>query len=382
MCSDNLCTLSIVIDRLYKNFVTEENQKLLDLVFSQNPTQEELDKFLDIWDIEAKNGHINLMLSYLMKEHPELKFRDYEAPRLKGLINFHRCKNIKTLSYFSKVGRELNRAGIVPMLFKGAAMKALRPELSRVMHDVDILVPDDKFEQTISITKKFDFDGKMKSDMHSIDMSTEDKQGQIDIHKFITVYEWGIKKGFKYAPEFNKALFARARKIKAFGVDVLMPSNEDLAFITLSNLVKNITARTCVKGILFALLDLKYLTSKENFDWSIISQNSKITNCELNIKTGAEFIERITPGLLPNKLREELPFEGSIKDECNLMVFNELYYIKFRDENRVLKIKEALINPKSLLKYISIKPKYAYLKAIREHSFLVEAYMKGKYAIK
>ncbi|MDR1167968.1 MAG: nucleotidyltransferase family protein [Heliobacteriaceae bacterium] len=369
--------LEILVKKLYNDFVKEEDQKLLNLIFAESPSQQDLDNFLKVWDIEEKGGTASLMLSYLMKAHPELKFRDYETPRLKGLINFHRFANIKTLSYFSKVGKALNTAGIVPVLFKGAAMKALRPELSRVMNDVDILVPYDEFKQAVAVIEKFGFSAYGRH-LHSFDMCTPDLQGQIDIHRFILMYDWNLKRGLKYtySPEFNEKLFARARKVNAFGVDVLLPSNEDLAFIILTNLVKNMTAKSTVTGILFSLFDLQYLSQQENFDWQILTENSKLTNSELSIKIGAEFVEKIVRGLLPDKLRVNLPIEGHTKRECSRIVYNELYFLGFRDENRTLKLKNALRHPSLLLKYLAMKPKYVYMKSIRDNEFLVDLFLK------
>ena len=391
--SKNAKIIDILVDSLYEELVTPEEQKFLDLVFSKNPTQEALDTLLETWDIETTAGARQaLLLSYLMKAHPELKFNDYTAPRLRGLLNFHRHKNIRTLSWFAKAGRALNREGIVPMIFKGAAIKALRPDLSRIMADVDILVPQEILERTAAITEEVGFKfaryiqaGKtvdIKGERHAFDMVTEDGHGEIDIHRYILTYSWARQTGLKSAPEFNKVLFERAQKTKAFGVEVLMPSYEDLAFIALNSLVRNIVSKESLRGILFTLFDLQYLTSKENFDWSIVFGNAKITDSEASIKIGAEFVERLAPGLLPAQLREGLPYVGHIKDEYNRIVFEGMHFSQMRIESRALKLKEVWRRPSLWAKYLSIKPKYLRLKSIRNKPEQVEAYLRKEYAYK
>ena len=140
---------------------------------------------LKIWDIEVKGGAKSLMLAYIMKMHPEMKFTSYEEPRLKGLLNFYKFSNMGIISHYKKICRALNAEGITPMILKGGAMKFLRPELPRIMGDIDILVPDNVFMKSAKIACSL---GYVFYDIysHSIDIHKPDSDaGVLDIHRFI-----------------------------------------------------------------------------------------------------------------------------------------------------------------------------------------------------
>ncbi|MCL2028953.1 MAG: nucleotidyltransferase family protein, partial [Deltaproteobacteria bacterium] len=137
----NMSITERVVRRQYQQYVMERDRVLLDLVFNSALTQKELDEAMEVCDIDVLGAAKSLMLSYIMRDFPEFKFPDYAAPRLRGLIDYFRFANIRVLSHFSKIGKALNAAGIPVLIFKGGAMKILRPELCRPMGDVDVLVP-------------------------------------------------------------------------------------------------------------------------------------------------------------------------------------------------------------------------------------------------
>jgi hypothetical protein len=370
--------IDFLADKFYTDLVKTEDQSFLDLIFSENPSQKALDELLQIWDIEAKGSTSSLMLSYLMKEHPELKFNDYEAPRLKGLIDFHKFSNLKTLSYFSKVGKELNKAGITPMILKGAAIKALRPELARPMADVDFLVRTNEYEQAIEIARKCGFDGSCAR--HSIDMTHRDGVGALDIHNFIKMDDLGAKQAAKFADRLNAGFYSRAKNINAFGVNCLIPSNEDLMFITLTNLGKNLTAKQSVRNILFALFDLKYFISDKNFDWDIVFENINTANARPVVKIAAEFIERIVPGMLPQVLCEEISSVSEVKKYYQRVTYDICYYHNFRQACHDLLFKDVLKSPWLLPKYSLMRIKYQLMRFIRKRPVLVDLYLGGAHA--
>jgi hypothetical protein len=372
-------TISILTQKLYNDFVKPEDQKLLNLVFSTNPTQHDLDELLKVWDIEAKGIHLSLILVYFMKERPELKVTDYEAPRLKGLLYFHKFANMKILAQFAKVGKALNDARIPLVLFKGGAMRFLRPELPRIMGDVDFLVPAEKFDQVVDIAKTFGFSqcNKHAAD-HSLDMATENKKVSIDIHKYLSL---GLEKDKEYFKKFNGPLLERAARVNAFGADVLIPSAEDFMFIVLANLIKNITEKTSVSNVLFSLFDCKFLISQKNhFNWDIIIENAQLTNTLINVRLAIAFINRIAPKLLPDELTEKFPMTKEMKAYFNRVVYNEIYFFEFRDENRALKIKQVWQKPRLLPKYFKMKPKYFFMKQIRDIPFFVDLYLRRQHA--
>ena len=170
-----------LIDSYKHNLLTDNDLKLLGLIFSDNPTQEELDTFLKDYDIEVAGGYKALMLSYFMRMYPELNFSKYETPRLKGLFNFYRFQNMKLMSYFIKIGKIFNEHNIPMLILKGFAMKYLRQDLSRAMGDIDILVPENKYIEAIKICKKLGY--RLDIFVHSIDIHEPSSDaGIMDIH--------------------------------------------------------------------------------------------------------------------------------------------------------------------------------------------------------
>ena len=98
--------MSFQIDYYYNNIITKNDQKLIDLAFMPNLTQEQLNAFLHSWDIEVAGSSKALLLSYVMKQHPNLDFGEYTGPRLKGVLNFFRFPNLDLISKYTQIVKE------------------------------------------------------------------------------------------------------------------------------------------------------------------------------------------------------------------------------------------------------------------------------------
>lgn len=359
----NLSVTDALIENFYNEILTLEEKKLLKLTFSENPTQEDLDNLLKDWDIEVKKTEKSLMLSYFMKYHPNLKFTSYEDARLKGLLTFYKFKNLKTISHFKKIVKALNEADIVPIILKGGAMKHLRPELPRVMSDIDILVKDSQFLPSADIVSELGYEYE-KVDIHSIDFHPKDsEEGTVDLHRFIYM-NTGLE------VNFNKGLFKRAKKEKVFGVEAYVPSYEDLMFITLVNLARNLRDKTSQAGLLYSLFDFKYfLDEKPDFDWEIVKENAINTKTQIQINFAIKFISKIIPGI-------ETFFEEETEDYSNMVMFNRFYLENLRQTCRAMKIKEVVKTPSMWGKYLVLKTRYSTLKGLRKHPKLIKLFIK------
>ena len=217
--NQNLSIADVLIDSFYSEIISYHEAELLKLVLSKAPRQKQVDNLLKFWDIEEKPVDKSLLLAYFMKEHPEVKFTTYEAPRLNGLLMKQRFKNLQVLVPSFKIIKELNKNGILPMLVKGAAMKFLRPDLPRVMGDVDILVSEDDFSRTIEIIKPLGFYYK-KIYNHSVDFyDDKTKKSVIDVHKYIHM-------STNCERRILSDLFGRAKSCNFNHVSVLLPSSE------------------------------------------------------------------------------------------------------------------------------------------------------------
>ena len=240
-----------LVTKLYGTHLSARDQHLLDFRFAKAPTQAMLDDCLEQCDIEALGGAKSILLAYARREHPELIFSDYAGPRIDGLIHYFHFANTKTLAHFSRIGKALNRAGIPLLLFKGAAMRALRPELPRPMGDSDILIPAERIGEATRIGEGLGYLHSREESKHAVDFHTE-RESAVDVHHAI------FDPDRDYAA-FHAGLFARATPARAFGVDILMPSREDLCFLVMANLTKNLREHTNLHSIYFSLEDCAWL---------------------------------------------------------------------------------------------------------------------------
>lgn len=345
-----------LIYKYISNLLTQNDIKLLNLIFSKTSTQKQLDEFLPTYDIEVVGGYKTLLLSYFAKMHPQLRFTDYETPRLKGLLNFYRFQNLELISKFSKIGKVFRENGIQMMILKGFAMKCLRPDLPRAMGDIDIITFGRDFIKAYQIAQKLGY--RMSLEPHSIDLHEPDSEaGVLDIHRWVN-----IDSGKGQA--LNKYLLKRARQTKIGGLDVLIPSNEDLFFLALVNLSKNLRENTSKASTLYVLFDCKYLLEQPNFDFNIVMQNAKLTHTDGFVGFGAEFINTIIPDLIPKEI-----YKYSVAKGCIDILFTR-YFRALQVIVRKIKFSFVLKRKISFIAYARIKLYYKFCKYISSRDFI------------
>ncbi len=350
-----------LIENFYNEILAEEEKELLNLTFEANPIQEDLDKLLSKWDIEKKEASKSLMLAYFIKRHPNLKFTKYEEPRLKGLLNFFRFRNLKTIAHYTKIGKALNKNGIEPLILKGGAMKYLRQELPRVMNDIDIVIPEKDFMKCADIISNLGYTYE-KIDIHSIDFHDENGEGTVDLHKFVYM-------GSGHEKNFVEGLFKRARYETVFGVKSLIPSSEDMMFIALVNLAKNLRDKTSQAGILYTVYDCKFfLETTPDFNWNIVKENARKTRTEVQLNFAIKFINKLSSNILPEN---DMPFEKETNEYSQKVMYKRFFLEDIRTKCRAMKFKDVLKNPKQWGEYLLLKPKYIILKSFRNHPKLI-----------
>lgn len=363
--------VSDLVNKFYSEIVKPDDQKLFDIAFSKNPTQEDLNKFLKTWDIEVYGSGKSLMLSYLMKMHPSLKFSEYEAPRLAGLLNYFRFSNLNIIAHFTKVGKAINEVGIIPMILKGGAMKYIRPELPRVMGDIDILTIGKDFNTACEISKKLGYIFGKESTSHSVDLhTTQSNAGTVDIHRFLDFET-------DYNKDFLQDLYKRASKAKIFGVDCYLPCYEDMVFVALTNMAKNLYRNTSSQGMLYTLFDCKYLMqNKPDFNWNIVVTNALKSNTSVQIYFAMHFANKIVPNLLPEFLLKNEALEKKTQAYCNEVMFYRFYVHDLKMQCKTLKIKDALCNFEIMRDYINAKPKHWVLKRVNKSPILITVFLQ------
>ncbi len=361
----SLSITDALIENFYNKILADEEKELLKLAFTENPTQETLDKLLKNWDIEVKDASKSLMLAYILKRHHNLKFTSYEEPRLKGLLNFYRFRNLKTIAHYTKIGKALNKNDIEPVILKGGAMKYLRPELPRIMSDIDILIPEKDFMRCADIISELGYEYE-KIDIHSIDFHEKgSKEGTVDLHKFVYM-------GTGFEKNFLEGLFKRARYEMVFGVKSLVPSAEDMVFILLVNLAKNLRDKTSQAGILYSVFDCKFfLETNPDFNWNIVKENARNTKTEVQMNFAIKFIDKISSDILPNEIKANMPFEKETNEYSQIVMYNRFFLEDIRTKCRAMKLKEVIKQPQKWLEYAVLKPKYIILKSFRNHPKLI-----------
>lgn len=366
----NMSITDALIENFYHQILKPEEKRLLEMTFEENPSQEELDMLLTHWDIEVKRAEKNLLLAYFMKYHPELTFSQYEGPRLKGLLKFLRFKNLELVSKFAQYGKILNKHGIVPLIFKGGLMRYLRPDLPRIMGDIDLLVPEKDYEKGIQLGLEMGWEYQ-KETPHSVDFHEKGSDaGLVDLHKLIQM-DTGCE------GNFLQGLFKRAHEENVFGARCLVPSYEDLMFIVLSNLARNLREKTSQGGVMYALFDCKFfLDQQPDFNWEIFKENARITGSEIHMNFSMKFINKISENIFPEKIRKAVVFEKETNDYSNMVMYNRFYLDDIRTRCRAMKIKEVIFQPEKWLDYLLLKPKYVFLKCFKTHPRAIEILMK------
>jgi len=363
--------IEITVQNLYQELISEQNKILLQLAFKPAVTQADLDSFLAHWDIEAAGSERAAVLAYMMKMHPELKFDAYTGPRLKGLLDYLRFQNLELVGHFSKIVKRLNGLGIEPMIIKGGAMRYLRPDLPRVMGDIDILLPAqspwDKIHQLVR-EMGYIFSGYM----HSIDVHPADnpKKGIIDIHQYFSFMP-------KADEKFITEMFQRATRQKIFLASAYLPAVEDMFFICLSNLANNLRATTSVQGIPIALFDLTYLVGlKKDFNWDIVIQDIIQTHSEAYGYMAIRFINQVLPDIFPKSLLNHKVLRRRSIDQINRDKFYILWVHEVKHACKRLKFTKCLQNWSDLKHYLKMEGQHFLTKRIVKHPSLIRLFFR------
>lgn len=363
-----------IIDLFYSELVSKEDQKLLELAFANKIEQQQLDQFLTIWDIEKFGERKSLLLSYLMKSNPQLQFSNYEKPRLEGLLKYHRFNNLRLIAHYTKIVRALNEQNIFPLILKGGAMKHIRPDLARAMGDIDILIPDAvQLAKAREICRNMGYEEEIPDD-HSIDLHLPNSdEGTVDLHLYVDLET-------NYDKAFSQELFARATKEKVLGAQAFVPCFEDLLFLGMVNLARNLNNKTSLQGILYALFDFKFLAeNKQDFDWNLVLQNMVKTKTAAQVLLAMKFTNKIIPDVLPEFSLQNYVIKKQFDRHCDRIIFHHFYFNDFRQIGKKLSIKNALKSAENFVEYLITKPKYFLLKRmVRNSQFLITVFLTMK----
>lgn len=342
--------LARLVESFYRKLVTPLDQRLIDLTFAVEPSQAAVDALLQEWDIEVAGAGKAGLLSYVLNAHPELDFGDYTAPRLKGLFMRNRFANLKLVAHFTKVGRRLNDLGLRPLVIKGGAMKFLRPELPRDMGDIDFLLPTRaEVERVCGLVRELGYQGEIGGSNHAATICAPDGAEVMDIHwtmDFMSSYD---------SDAFWTGVRARSRACKVFGVDALVPAAEDLLFIVLQNLAKNLRKQQTLKGAVFAAFDCAWLQARPGFDVARVLADVRETQTDFNAALAAQFVNRIVPDLLPALMTDALGASPRVQEQLNQAFFYSHRLVGLRRACRALRHNRPFANPVKAARFLAME---------------------------
>ena len=345
--SSDIKSISQNIVSHYKNsYITKSDEKLLGLFFKENVSQKDLDNFLNEWDIEKEGAHKALMLSYFMKNHPELTYSPYIEPRLNGILKYYRFRNLNLTSHFKKICTAIKNKNIDILIIKGGAFRHYRPEFPRIMGDIDIFVPQKDYKKAKKTALELGY--QFEEFPHSIDLhDPKTKINLLDIHhKLDTQTSAGYS--------VYKDLFGRAHKDCVFNVNnIYIPCPEDMMFLLLINLNKNMAQNTSFPSILYSITDSAYLINmKPDFDWNIVRENAVKTKTEYQVAITLKFLNQFVPVKFPEM------FENEFYDKSILCLYNGLFLDKMRQKSHSLIFKEIFKKSDDLIYYLKFRPSY------------------------
>lgn len=346
-----------LMERIRADLMTDQDVRLLRMTLSENPTQEELDDFLANWDLEAEGSSKSLLLSYFMKEHPDLVLPGYFGPRIKGLLDYFRFRNIKLIAQYKKIALKLAENGVTVTIFKGGAMKHLRPQLSRRMSDIDVLVSEDDYKRAGKVIEEMGYD--VSWDEHSFDVHPKGTdEGILDVHKYIPMLTGR-------EAEVMGDIMGRSREADLFGVRGRILAEEDLVFSLLVNLSRNIMNNTSTGGILFTFVDVKYLSgSKPDFDWNIVAENARRAGAEQILGFAVHFINSVVPGLLPELIKVN---DRQMQEIATTVKYRRYLLCPLQDRSHELGVATVLKSPRLIPAFFMVRPRYTFLKLFRKH---------------
>lgn len=374
-CSDYsaLRLLDAEVDVLFEKLISFENARLLKIAFDEKLQQEDLDAFINDWDIEKNGAEKALFVAYAVKKRPDLNFGAYNGPRLKGLLSYYRFQNLRLISHFSKIVGKLNENGIFPLIFKGGAMKYLRPELPRAMGDIDVLVDSIySYNKSKTLVQNLGYDFVQAP--HSIDvcLPKESSIGVLDIHRYFSFCDGanGV---------FVKRLFKRARLTNIFSCQVFLPTQEDLFFVCLNNITRNLMDRSCSQGVLLAFFDSYYLVhSKSDFNWESVIDNVFVSKSEVKSYIAFKFLDKIIPGILPQQLWQNKRFIKKVVEDVQMLQFYVKYVHEVKNICKRLKFKKAISSWQNFKYYVKNKGKHLFVKTVLKSKLIVSFFVHKK----
>ena len=315
--------LDINIKSIAQELFSERDIKMIRLALSPIIAQDELDSVVDGWDAASAPFNSQIIALNLAKNHPEVAFPKEIQPILQQAAILSRKRHLEILPHFSRVVKVLDNKEIPFILIKGGAMRAYRPERPRWTADIDILVPEDK-------------------------------------------YEYALKEAGKLGYILHRSPHSSGLREPSSASTVKVPCPEDMVFISLVNFWKNVThiSRENSK-ISFANLcfDLIFLRDRSGgLDWDVIRTNASITGSVETVYLAARVLDHVIPGFFPERFLEKEADPNMVNRLMSRTLFTRNVICPLRDKIGEFDFRKAMKQDRNPFRYIYLRTKYFVLK--------------------
>ncbi len=333
-------------------------KKMLALVRSGEVTQSELDSAIDGWDSTTATFKSLTIAFNLAKNHPEVSFPSHVLPQLQQVGITSRKRYLEILPHFVKVVKALDSKGIPFIFLKGGAMRVYRPDIPRWSADIDVLVPEERYEEVLAEVKQMGY--FLHLSPHSAGIrDLENGQDFVDIHKYVSM-DTGKERNL------NEPLVSRSVVLPFSSYQVRVPCPEDMVFISLVNFCKNIAhifhdnSNISIANLCF---DLVFLDSRSSgLDWEIVRSDARITGSSEAVYLAIKILEEVIPDYFPKGfLVEDIDYK-KVKRLLSRIVFSKDVLGPLREEIGVFNVSKAAERKVNPLRYLYLRTKYFFLK--------------------
>jgi len=363
--------LNLLISVFIQKHLSENEKTVFEFMLSKNPDLESAKKLFENFDISSASDNKILLFSNFVKTHPKLGLDKFLPAKTSELKEFYMRRRLELFVHLDKVAGEFNAQGVRPMLVKGALMSFLNPDLLRTMGDVDIIVPADKFDYSKEIAQKLNYE--YAKEPHSFDFHEKgSEKGVVDVHKYIYM-------DTKCEMNLNQSLWQRAKEITFLDREFCIPCDEDIIFISLVNLARNLRNNTSFSNILYSFFDCKHiLENASDFNWDTVLENAAVTKTLPQLYFSLYFIRNLMPEIFPEKLFDIKEKERKqLKEYCLKVYFNRIFIDGMRQQNKSINWTDAVTGKVELKDYLKLKSKYFLMKRVVNYPSVIEKIIGG-----
>lgn len=329
-----------------KSFISNPREVVLfQLVFDKTTSQKEIDKLFENYDIEREPHEFNVYLSNLLSSRKDLNISTELRPRLTGVRRWHQFHNLTLLAQFIEYQDKLEKAGIVPVMIKGAAIRCYLPHVVRHMWDLDCYVLSKCYSQAAQIAR--DDGWKLLGEpKHSCDL--EKGACHLDVHN-----------GY-CSNKFAHDTLKTAKEVNLSGKVIKVPSLERLIFILLVNAYKNLSEKYTYHSNMTWAFDLGFLLNEyKPLDLMRVVEIAVEEKCEYKIWVMLSLFSRVVPGYCFPEVNECI-------DAFDLVVLRKKYLGQICSSiagREALDFRDAVkLNKTYSLKYFKVWLKYTILR--------------------